>query len=331
MSHIETQKSKNPSDSWMVSTTHTYDAYEQATSVKGWDIEYEQMSSGGFSGKASDIHFLDTQIFRENFNKSVYQCGSCDPDRRAFGIFFSIEGNANFFGQKSKPTDMCVLRGGERMDFVTPEKIDMVGITINNQVLDDYFENVAHFDINSSLNNKHIVPETNSLRHLRSFLETLTTMLQISPESLKHEELQRYLQDSILSGLTETLQYAEASNKTRPSYIVRRNVVDRAKAFINEHTEKPVTIEELCKAVGASQRTLQYCFEDVLMTNPVQYLRKMRLNGVRRDLKSYSGKHVSVQDVAAKWGFWHLSRLARDYRELFGELPSETIKLTAKL
>lgn len=33
-----------------------------------------------------------------------------------------------------------------------------------------------------------------------------------------------------------------------------------------------------------------------------------------------------VQEVAARWGFWHLSRFASDYRTLFGESPSQTLR-----
>jgi AraC family ethanolamine operon transcriptional activator len=35
-----------------------------------------------------------------------------------------------------------------------------------------------------------------------------------------------------------------------------------------------------------------------------------------------------VQDIAARWGFWHLSHFANDYRRMFGELPSETARLS---
>jgi len=36
-----------------------------------------------------------------------------------------------------------------------------------------------------------------------------------------------------------------------------------------------------------------------------------------------------VQDIAARWGFWHLSHFANDYRRMFGELPSETLRSSA--
>jgi AraC family ethanolamine operon transcriptional activator len=35
---------------------------------------------------------------------------------------------------------------------------------------------------------------------------------------------------------------------------------------------------------------------------------------------------VTIQDIASHWGFWHLSQFAQDYKHLFGELPSATLK-----
>jgi AraC family ethanolamine operon transcriptional activator len=36
-----------------------------------------------------------------------------------------------------------------------------------------------------------------------------------------------------------------------------------------------------------------------------------------------------VADIAIRWGFWHMGQFARDYRAMFGELPSETLKKSA--
>jgi AraC family ethanolamine operon transcriptional activator len=83
---------------------------------------------------------------------------------------------------------------------------------------------------------------------------------------------------------------------------------------------------EVCRRVGASRRKLNYCFQEVLGSSPVKYLRAVRLNGVRRELRAGA---AAVQDVAARWGFWHLGQFAREYRQQFGELPSETRRGTA--
>ena len=34
----------------------------------------------------------------------------------------------------------------------------------------------------------------------------------------------------------------------------------------------------------------------------------------------------SIADIAFKWGFTHMGRLATDYRNRFGELPSQTLR-----
>jgi AraC family ethanolamine operon transcriptional activator len=59
---------------------------------------------------------------------------------------------------------------------------------------------------------------------------------------------------------------------------------------------------------------------------PATYVRAIRLNGARRDLCNASRDCRSVQDVAAAWGFWHMSQFATDYRKLFGMRPSDTLK-----
>jgi AraC family ethanolamine operon transcriptional activator len=58
---------------------------------------------------------------------------------------------------------------------------------------------------------------------------------------------------------------------------------------------------------------------------PKSYLLAMCLNGVRRELKNIDDISSTVKDTAARWGFWHMSQFAADYRRLFGELPAETV------
>ena len=99
-------------------------------------------------------------------------------------------------------------------------------------------------------------------------------------------------------------------------------------AFIHEHPDTPVTVTDLCQVANVSRRTLQYSFESMLSISPMQYLRMSRLNGVRRALMEAEAGE-SIADLAAQWGFWHMSQFAKDYRLLFGERPSNTRQLHA--
>jgi AraC family transcriptional regulator, ethanolamine operon transcriptional activator len=56
------------------------------------------------------------------------------------------------------------------------------------------------------------------------------------------------------------------------------------------------------------------------------YFKVCRLNAVRQELKAAAAGTAAVWEVAQRWGFWHSGEFAADYRRLFGELPSQTLK-----
>ena len=108
------------------------------------------------------------------------------------------------------------------------------------------------------------------------------------------------------------------------SFKGRCHVVKDATNYALSNTNEPITVADLCQKLNISRRMLNYCFQEVLETNPVHYLRSLRLNGVRRELRQQLPVGTQIRDIAGKWGFWHLPRFAAEYRALFGELPSET-------
>jgi AraC-like DNA-binding protein len=101
-------------------------------------------------------------------------------------------------------------------------------------------------------------------------------------------------------------------------------IVARARDFILAHLDSPLSISAIARASFASQSTLYRAFHDVLDETPQSFIRKLRLNRIRHDLATDEEARCSVTIVANKWGVGELGRLAGWYRELFGELPSQT-------
>jgi transcriptional regulator GlxA family with amidase domain len=58
------------------------------------------------------------------------------------------------------------------------------------------------------------------------------------------------------------------------------------------------------------------------------YLRPLRLHRVRGELTDASQirSPTVVTAVASRWGFVHLGRFGQQYRQLFGEAPSQTLR-----
>jgi len=137
-----------------------------------------------------------------------------------------------------------------------------------------------------------------------------------------HPAARRMLALSLCDALLACLRSGEAVGALPASAASRRRIVARARQHMQAHAHEVIAVPDLCQAIGTSRRALQYAFEEVMQISPVTYLRAMRLNQVRSELRQ--NRAAPVGDVAARWGFWHPSRFANDYRALFGELPSAT-------
>jgi AraC family ethanolamine operon transcriptional activator len=83
------------------------------------------------------------------------------------------------------------------------------------------------------------------------------------------------------------------------------------------------TIPAVCRYAAASARTLSRGFRERFGISTKQYMVATRLAGARRTLKC---SRVSVTDAASQFGFWQLGQFSADYKAMFGELPSETLK-----
>jgi len=127
--------------------------------------------------------------------------------------------------------------------------------------------------------------------------------------------LRAALVDGLLAGLGE----AGPAPVTPAESVVRR-----AARLIEEHCAEPLGTPDVAEAVHLSVRALQAGFRAYLGATPMAYLRRVRLERVRESL--VDGSADSVTDAALRWGVTHLGRLAGDYREAFGETPSETLR-----
>src|SRR5690242_1337286 len=96
--------------------------------------------------------------------------------------------------------------------------------------------------------------------------------------------------------------------------------------YMEQHADEPLTPQELARVGCMSVRTLHATFQQELGESPMNHLRRIRLDHVRAELLRCDPASTRVTDVALRWGFFHQSRFAQQYRERFGELPRETLR-----
>lgn len=101
--------------------------------------------------------------------------------------------------------------------------------------------------------------------------------------------------------------------------------VRRVEAYIEEHAHEIIDMAQLVMISGVSARTLFEGFQRFRDTSPMAYLKRIRMQRVRDDLLANPGTDT-VANIAARWGFYELGRFAGEYRKLYAEMPSETLR-----
>ncbi|GAB7539087.1 cupin domain-containing protein [Burkholderia sp. 3C] len=142
---------------------------------------------------------------------------------------------------------------------------------------------------------------------------------------LNHLQMAGDLEQALLKGLliaqphNYSTELADVLRPTVPRY------VHLARQFIQAHAREDVTLEDIERAAGVSRQKLFASFRQHVGQGPMACLKRYRLEGVRRDLVS-DGSARNVSTVALAWGFTHLGRFSAEYKSLFGETPSQTLK-----
>ncbi|NEJ69830.1 helix-turn-helix domain-containing protein [Rhizobium phaseoli] len=99
--------------------------------------------------------------------------------------------------------------------------------------------------------------------------------------------------------------------------------VRRAIDYMHAKIAEPLTMTMVADNVGVSLRALQTGFKAFRGTSPACYLRSIRLQAAREQLRDPTNER-SVREICAIWGFAHAGRFSIIYRGTFGESPRDT-------
>lgn len=139
------------------------------------------------------------------------------------------------------------------------------------------------------------------------------------------EPIIRHLEEGVLLHLLLERQHSFSDVLREVGSGVAPRHVKRAEDYIRAHAREALTLARIADAIGCSVRSLSEGFRQARGTTPMNFLRRVRLDGVRRDL----GCDLSpggISEVALGWGFSHLGRFSAEYRCRFGESPSDTVR-----
>ena len=164
----------------------------------------------------------------------------------------------------------------------------------------------------------------------RQFCDIVANVMKAAATSPEFETSRAaQLAASKLLGLVEPIasQRIKETQQTigRPK-VARDEIIDRSLAILEEDQGTYPNVDELASQSGVSERTLRTIFREYFGLGPSRFLQLRQLHEVRRALRSADPDHQTVSQILTEHGVWAFGRFAARYADLFGELPSVTLR-----
>jgi len=158
-----------------------------------------------------------------------------------------------------------------------------------------------------------------TIEHICLELEDPFSNIHTSSLARSFEDM---LIDTLFTAVPHTYmnRVCEMLGESGPEYLLR------AERYITNHLQNDVTLDDIVKASGTSERNLYKAFKTYRSCTPVGHLKVARLRQARLELESFRNPTPTIAEVAMKVGMPHLGNFAGDYRQFYGELPSQTLR-----
>jgi AraC-like DNA-binding protein len=165
-------------------------------------------------------------------------------------------------------------------------------------------------------------PPRAAVRELQDLHGAAIRMAEARAAALSDPQAAHGLEQQLLHVLIDCL--AEGADEETAAGQRHRDIVAR---FDDLLVARPfLRIADICAALGVPERLLRECCRKHLGMGPSGYRRLCGMQYVHRALRSGTPDTTSVSEAVRRQGFGSLGRFAGNYRAIYGELPSVTLR-----
>ncbi len=288
------------------------DFHLHGASAPEWAQRYVQLSPGLMRSALIETASPGLHVFRKWMSERVVQQGCLPAGQICFAMLHgSGAGQPWMQGHPLHEALIFVLRAGQEFMLQRPPGMALLACSFDAETF------------RRLLDARPWSAPANALLS-RSSVQAPPAEL----EALRRVLLQASSAPSVFAALTDLFE-AAAGPVQRAGSASAAYIVAACHRLVAAGGDAPPDIDALCRRLRTSRRSLQNGFRQVADTTPVHYLRSLRLNAVRQRLLATASQDLSVSQAAGDAGFEHLGHFGSRYRDLFGELPSQTLRKTS--
>jgi len=308
---------------------HFNDFDDYCVSARNWDLDYRQIESGSFSGELLMAGNGTALIARAKLGRKMIQKGATPQGMITIGILADPRISLYWRSINISGDVLFVFPENGELDSISHEDFDVFAISVTEEKLNQSCNALELPDIRTLINNEEaFLCNPYKLAQLRAWLSStghyLTSLASLGLSAAYMQHVEQELSDKLIR------IFADRHQPVRRKSIRKRDIaILTAKDYIAGSDVGTLTVTELCKVADVSERTLEYAFRERYGLTPKNYLLSYRLNSVRRQLRMADPKNNQVTEIARQHGFWHMGAFGADYKKLFAELPSKTLKYSS--
>lgn len=298
-----------------------------STAANQWDIDFRLLESGDFKADllhfiSSDFHFASTSMTRK-----VDQQGASPYNVWTFAVLMTPFSSFNWHGSYVSMNEVMIYKPYSEINTISKNPFRVLIYSVNEEKFERVCHHLGYDDVLGIIKSTDKVQcNINDLNHLRQELIRIDAFLRTAYS--KGGNITMGLSEtefSALEALIQCLANSDTTPKKRPKKL-KDYALTQALACIEGQLNETLTVSRLCQIAGVSNRTLEHAFKERFGVPPKTYIKYLRLNRLHRDLIAMDPKPGMISQAAHNWGFWHMGQLAKDYKSLFGELPSATLQ-----
>lgn len=296
----------------------TDDFDELSEAQIGWNLHYRLISGGAFCSSLWVESNEEIQLDCETWNQSIEIQGLSHPTNFAF--VFSARADRSFFinGQHVCGNSLVALPPGIEIHAVTGAVGSLFSVSLDKSAMTNLGEGCP-VDLNLAREKRQLlIYSKNSLDELRNVFERKMA------GSIPHDRrVHRWHNALVKTAISRVIQNRKRlfSPTSKNLYRIARHSRD----YMMSHLRTPISIPQISREIGASERSIHYAFQSVYGTTPKAFLKLQRMAAARTALIK-ADPDESIRSIMIDFGFVDAGHFARDYRQQFGELPSETIR-----
>ena len=294
------------------------DIEHMCESVKSWNLDFRPLRlprNGDGAGRIIQARSGPVEYGYARILQSIEQFGDPPADLFTFIVPGKSLNQLWWRGHEVSRQTILVFHVGSELYSLSGPDFEVYTFSISEELIGAICEDLELKLPDRNMRSEVFQVDHDVLAELQSYLPRMTGTggVDASFES-------RWIVELLVTAWLSAPGLAPQSSRRG-----RDAAMKKCLAMIEKFGWEDLTPAGLCRAVGVSERTLQYAFRERFGVTPAAFLKARRLNAIRKKLRDPFANSAIIGEIASEFGFWHQSQFAADYRRAFGEVPSATL------